>query len=159
MAFKNFSDFQYMKYMDTSEVIKLGSFKLGASNELHVIRLATWINGTLGGSEQLKFNIYSDPAINKLIFSSAWIDINGTIEDENDQIITGDWFGLLKFSFNRQNINKNLTYYGSIEARNYTRNGSTFHLAFPYDYPSPRYATGATAFYDANIAFEVYGYE
>lgn len=159
MAFRHFSEYQYIKVMDTSELIKLGGFKLSSSNEISAIRVLTFINGTLGGSEQLRINIYSDVGHSKKIFHSNWTSLNGTISDENGTIITGNWFGLLRFDFNRENINKNIFYYASVESQSYNRNGDTFYLGFAHDYPYSRYSQGANAAYEANIAFEIFGYE
>ena len=159
MSFRQFSEYQYIRAMDTGEIIKLGGFKLGTSHEIGHMRVLTFINGTLGGSEQLRVNIYSDIGHSKKIFHSDWSNIGGTLENENGALITGNWLGLIRFDFNRQNINKNFFYYASIESQSYTRNGDTFYIGFSYDYPFPRYSNSANASYEANLAFEIFGYE
>lgn len=159
MAIKQFSEYQYIKVMDTAEIVKLGGFQLSTSNELKYIRVLTFINGTLGGSENLRINIYGDAGHSKKIFSSNWINLNNQIENELGAIVTGNWFGLLRFDFERQNINKNIRYYASVESNSYTRNGDTFYIGFSHDYPFPRYSSGANAAYESNIAFEIFGYE
>lgn len=159
MSFRHFSEYQYIRAMDTGEMIKLGGFKLGTSHEIGHMRVLLFINGTLGGSEQLRVNIYSNRGQSKKIFHSSWSSLNNTIENENGTIISGNWLGLLRFDFDRQNINKNFYYYASVESNSYTRNGNTFYLGFAHDYPFPRYSTGANAAYESNLAFEIFGYE
>lgn len=159
MSFRQFSEYQYIRVMNTSEVIKLGGFKISTNHELKYMRVLTYINGTLSGSEQLRVNIYSNPGQTKKIMHSSWIDLNGTIENETGSIVTGNWLGLIRFDFDRQNINKNIFYYAGVESTSYSRNGDTFYIGFSHDYPFPRYSDGSTASYESNLAFEIFGYE
>lgn len=159
MAFHQFSEYQYVRTMDTSEIIKLGGFKTQNNIELYAIRVLVYINGTLNGQEKLRLNAYADSAQSKKIFHSEWTELNNTIENQNGETITGNWLGMLRFLFSRQQINKNTYYYLGLEPIDYTRNADTFYIGASHDYPFPRYSNNATAAYETNIAFEIYGYE
>lgn len=157
MAFKQFSAVQYIKVFDTGEEVKAGSFLQTQNNaEIQYMRVGIYVNGNLSGNEQIRVNMYSNPGANRLLFRSSWSDISNC-EDENGNKITGDWIGLIRCDFARQNINKNINYYPSVELNNYTRNADTFYIGLTRDYPFPRY-TGGNTHYSTNYTFELFEY-
>lgn len=157
MAFLDFSEEQYVKTFETGELIRMGSFSTVEDGELAHMRALMYIRGTLAGSEQFRMSVYSCHQYKGLIAQSSWVDLSG-ITDENGSTITGNFLGMIRVDFNRENINKNNTYYVLAELQNYTENFPTFEIGLSYDFPSPRYATGETIFYNTNLAFEIFTY-
>lgn len=154
MAFQQFNEDVYFKTSDTSEEIRMGSFQVQESGELAHIRV--WFYGAGMSSvtnESIKLKVYSDGSTTSdfLMFES----------DESlitDIGATGDyWLGFLRCDFNKENLNPNLRYWLNATFPNYTRGTTLFGLC--YDYPYPWYVTsGATTFYEENIAFQIFTY-
>lgn len=157
MAFKDFSDIKYIKTVDTSETINMGSFSTDANLELGHIRALIYIQGTLGGSEQIRLSIYPTEDSTNATYTSSWSNV-GDVLDENGEAVTGNWLGLIRCDFDRENINNNLTYYLKAELQNYTRNSQTFYIGFAYDYPNIIYDNSEDELQDHPLAFEIYGY-
>lgn len=159
MAFLDFPDQQYVKTADTSETIGMGGFKASAKMELFYIRAAVYINGvsSLGGSETMQMTIYADNEGTKQLFQSSSINVS-----DIDGIGSTNWIGLVRFTFARQQINPNITYYPRISLSNYTRSGDTFYIGFPYDYFAPVYSTLASGdtnrVTDHSLAMQIFGY-
>lgn len=156
MAFQQFSEVQYVKVFDTDEEIKCGGFQVANNTELEAIRLGIFVEGTLSGSEQIRCNIYSNAGASKLLFRSAWSDLSD-LEYSNGSTVTGDFIGVVRANFSRQNLNKNITYYATMELNNYTRNGDTFYISGVFDYPFPRYSSGSSH-YGVNLVMEIFEY-
>lgn len=152
MAFLNFPETLYVKTIDTSEEIKLGSIKVTNSLELANIRVFLYIKGTLGGTEQIKVHLSSDVSCTKKIISSDWSDLSGLP-------VGGNFLGWVRTDFNREGLNQNITYYCSLELNNYTRNADTFYLSGVFDFPAPVYLpTGNNVLLDHNIGMQIFGY-
>lgn len=156
MAFKDFSEYQYERDMDTGEIIKMGSLKVGEAVQLLYMRIMMAIHGVFSGTEQVRVNIYADEGQSKKMFSSSWSNLN-TIVNASDSVISGNWIGMLRMDFDRQNLNPNIRYYAGVESQNYVASFDTFYISFCHDYPFPRYATGAGIYYETNLAFEIFG--
>lgn len=156
MSFTPFSAKQFIKEIDTGETPKLGRFKDTRNQELTYIRVDLYIQGTanLGGSEQIRLKIFADADHNVLLYTSSWANLS-----DIDTIVgtKANWRGQIRIDFNKENINKNLNYYVGAEMANYTRNGETFWVGLAHDFPFPRYATGASDFFDTNLAIELFG--
>ena len=157
MGFLDFADTQYIKTIDTSETPNMGSFSVTDNGELKYMRVKLFVNGTLGGTEQIRLKIYSDAALTSVLYTSDWSEISN-ITDENGVIATGDWFGWIRMDFNRESINKNLTYYVEAEFNNYTRNLDTYYLGLAHDFPFPVFDNGQSLFYNHPLAFEIFTY-
>lgn len=155
MAFKDFSEEQYIKTINTGETPRLGTFKVLTSGELVYMRVKLYINGLFGGSEQVRLKINSDTAYSSALYTSDWSEISEVV-DENDAAITGNWLGWIRIDFNNENINKNLTYYVSAEFANYTRNAGTFYLGLAYDFPYSIYDNSENLFYNHPLAMELF---
>jgi len=157
MAFKDFASDQYIRTFDTDEKIRLGSFQTQKDGELGNIRVLVYIQGTLVGTEQIRIVVYPSEAQEAAYATSDWMDLSDIV-DENGTTTTGNWIGMVRCDFARENINKNNTYYLQCEIRNYTVNYPTLEIGLSHDFPSPRYATGETLFQNTNLAFEIFTY-
>ena len=158
MAFKSFPSTIHFKTVDTSEITKTGSFKTANSGELGYMRVLTYICGTLAGPEQIRIKICANAACDKIIYTSDWSSISA-IKDENGTISTGNWLGWLRVTFNRENLNNEITYYGKIELQNYTRNVDVFYIGFGYDLPVISYDAGEDYVFDNPIGMQIFPYE
>jgi hypothetical protein len=151
MAFKDFSDTQYIKTVDTGEEIRIGSFFPPKNLELAYMRATIFISGAVPTNEEMRINVYSDDAYSSKLFSSEWSklsDIEG---------VTSYWIGWLRVTLDRQPLNKFIKYYHTIEFRNYTRT-PTYFLGAAYDFPFPIYDNGETYFYNHSLQFQLFGY-
>ena len=152
MAFLNFPETLYVKTIDTSEEIKLGSIKVTSELELAHIRVFMYIAGTLGGTEQIRVHLCSDADCSKKIITSDWSDLS-------DLSVSGDFLGWIRTDFSREGLNPNITYYCALELNNYTRNGDTFYTSGVFDFPAPVYLpTGSNVLLDHNIGMQIFGY-
>lgn len=156
MAFSPFSRKQFIKELDTGEAPKLGKFKDTRNQELSSIRIDIYIQGvtSLAGNEQIRLKIFADPDHNVLLYTSDWANLS---DIEGIGSITQNYRGQIRIDFNKENINKNIFYYVGAETNNYTRNGETFWIGLAHDFPFPRYATGASNFFQTNLAIELFG--
>lgn len=150
MAFKDFSDTQYIKTVDTGEEIRMGSFFPPKNMEIAYMRPTIFISGAMPTTEEIRINIYSDETTTSKLFSSAWSklsDISG---------VTASWIGWIRCDFNRQPINKFIKYYPTIELQNYTRTPSYF-IGFSYDFPFAIYDNAEPYFYNHSLQFQLFG--
>jgi hypothetical protein len=147
MSFLQFSETQYIKTFDTGEIIRMGSFTDTIKDgEFGHIRVLLYVNGTLAGTEKIRINVYSDYGFQNKIFSSDWSDVP-----------YNDWIGYIRCDFDRQNINKNNTYYLGAELDGYSRSGTNY-IGLSYDFPYPIYDNSEDIFYDHSIAFQLFMY-
>lgn len=155
MSFLDFAKTQYIKTVDTGEEIRMGSFKDARNEELKHFRLSIYIQGTaLITTEQVRVNIYSENTYTAKMFCSNWSNIS---DIENLQGDVG-WIGWIRIDFNRENINKNLTYYPTIELNNYTRDAQDFYIGFCHDFPFPIYDNLEDLFYKHPLQMQIFGY-
>lgn len=141
----------YFRVLENDEVVSLASVSLPASIELYSVRLLLYKHGTAGGSERFRLLIYRDSARTDLAYTSEYLnltDIDG---------LGAKWFGWVSFLFDREHVPASTTFYPSLEAENYTRNGDTYYLSFSLDWPNPQYGTDNTT--RRNLAMQIYGYE
>lgn len=151
MSLKDFAKVQYVKTIDTSEVIKIGSFKDISNGELAHIRLLFYIKGLLSGTEKFRTKVYSDAGFTQLLYTSSWSDFSTAS--------VGNWLGWIRSDFARENINKNLTYYVSCELTGYTRNADTFYIGVARDWPWPIYDNSENLFYNHPYAMQLFTYK
>lgn len=158
MSFYDFSAEQYVKTIDTSETIRMGSFQVATSLELAHIRILLFIHGvtSLGGSEQVRLKIYTDQYYESstLLYTSSW----ATVSDITN-LGVADWIGWITIDFDRENLNKNQAYYVLAEFQNYTRNSETFYFGLSHDFPWPIYDNSENLFYDHPLAMAIFGYK
>ena len=150
MAFLDFPKQLLVKTIDTSEVLNLGGFQVAESEERQYARVLIYRNGTAGGSEtlQVKTHVNTD-------FSQSYADSNVVSLSSVSTNLT--W---IRFDFNRENWNKNLTYYLSLTVNNYTRNADVFYLGVPFDFPYPVYGDySGTNYTDHTLAVQLFGYK
>lgn len=157
MAFKDFPANQYVKTFETNELVRMGSFQTNENGELKYIRALMYIRGNLAGNEQFRIRLFPTNLYETSIATSSWMSLSNIV-DENNIALLGNFVGMIRCDFNRENINKNNTYYVQAELQNYTANYPTFEIGLAYDFPGPRYAIGETKFYKANLAFEIFTY-
>ena len=151
MAFKNFSEYLYIKTFDDDENARFGSFKTQDNLELEHIRTVAYIRGTLAGTEKMRLKIYSDIAFQNLMFCSDWLNFS-------DIEIQKDYLFYLRFDFGRQNINKKNKYYVTGEISNYARNGNDFYVGIAHDFPHPVYENSENLFYNHPLTMQIFGY-
>lgn len=155
MSFVDFSKVQYIKTTDTSEEIRIGSFKTVNSLELKYIRLTIVIKGLTNILGEIAIKIFSDPGYTSLLYISDYSDLSDIeiINTSNDQ-----WIGWIRIDFNRENINNKLTYYPTIVTRNYTRTANDYYIGFAYDFPYPIYDNGESKFYRHPLQMQIFGW-
>jgi len=153
MAFLNFPETLYVKTIDTSEEIRLGSLKTAENLELAHIRVFLYVAGTMSGAEQIRIHLCSDAACTKKLITSSWSNLSGLP-------VNGNFLGWVRTDFSRQGLNPNITYYTSLEINNYTRNGDTYYLSGVFDFPAPVYIQGGgNVLLDHNIGMQIFGYK
>lgn len=153
MSFSQFNDIQYVRTMDSSETTVLCGFSTAKSMELAHARITLLVNGTVGGSEQIRGLICSDVAGSQVIYTGDYMNLSAITN-----LSTGDWYGYLTLDFNREELNKNNTYYFAVQTNNYTRNGDTYYLAVAYDWPFPIYQSFSANLSNIGRMIAVYGY-
>ena len=151
MAFKNFSEYLYIKTFDNDERARFGSFQTQDNMELGHIRTVAYINGTLAGTEKMRLKVYSDLGFNNLMFISDWSNFS-------DLEKIKDYLFYLRFDFDRQNINKNNKYHVACEIANYNRNGDIFYIGIAHDFPHPVYDNSENLFYNHPLVMQIFGY-
>lgn len=132
MSLLNFSEVQYVKSIDTGELVRCGGFQVNDNSELAYVRSFIYVQGTLGGNERIRTRVYSDSLHTKLLYTSDWSDKLSTA-------FTGNWLGFIRTDYNAENFNPYSTYYLEIELSNYTRNGEVFYIGACRDFPYPIY--------------------
>ena len=150
MSITQFPRDLYIKTADTSEEVQLGSFSPAANMELDSIKVWLHIKGTPGGSETIQIKIYGDSAYSNLVYTSTAHALSG--------ITAIDFLGWIKCDFNRENLNKNTTYYPAVVLGNYTRNADTYYIGFVHDWPDGTYHT-TTDINTAPLATQWFGYQ
>ena len=155
MAFFDFAETQYIKTVDTGEEIRVGSFKTAENLELQYMRPTIYITGTtLVTDERIRVNIYSERTYSAILYQSSWSNIS----EISGLMVKDRWIGWIRVDFNRENINKNITYYPTIELDNYTRDGQNFFIGFAHDFPFPIYDNGASLFYRHPLQAQYFGW-
>ncbi len=151
MAFKDFADTQYVKTIDTGEAPEMGTFQPAKNAELAHVRVLIYIQDVtaLGGSEQIQCKIYSDPNFAALQYTSSLTSLSGITN-----IGTTNWLGFIRIDFNRENLNKNITYYPRVNLTNYTRSANAFFIGLSRDYPFPIYDNSQNFFYRHPLAMQ-----
>jgi len=152
MSFLDFPKTNYIKTVDTGEVIRMGTFKTVKSIELTHIRVTIYVSGSAPTNERFRINVCSERTYSSILYQSNWVnvaDIPG---------VTADWFGWVRADFDRQNINKNRTYYPSIELDNYSRIPGSFYIGFAWDFPFPIYNNSQPLFYNHPLQMQIFGY-
>ena len=151
MAFKDFSDVQYIKTVDTGEEISIGSFIPPKNMGIAYMRSTIFISGQVPTTERMRINIYSDLDNTSKIFASDWSNLNEIVG------VTSSWIGWIRVDFNKEPLNKYLSYYPTIELDGYTRT-PTYFIGFCYDFPFPIYDNAEPLFYKHPLQFQLFGY-
>lgn len=128
MAFLDFPNQLQVKVLDseTNDAAQLGSFTVSDRTELNNIRLCLVKHGTAGGSEVLRIKL----ALSNDVTRSVIVSDDVALSD----VSASDYFvGWVKFDFERQNLDPNLTYYAFLEYENYVRDEETFYIAYSFD--------------------------
>ena len=155
MSITQFPRDLYIKRLDTSEEGQCGSISPAEDIELDSIKVWIHIKGAPAGSETIQIKMYGEPTYSNLLFSSTAHAISGITAI--DSLSTTDYLGWIKCDFNRQNLNKDLTYYPAVTLANYTRNADTYYIGLVYDWPDGTYHS-ATTINTAPIAMQIFGY-
>lgn len=157
MAFLDFSEDQYVKYVDTGERIRMGGFQVAEAIELQYIRTTLIIEEALPTNEELVIEIHGEQTGNSKIFESDPISLSA-IDDASTLAAGKTFIGWVRADFGRQNLNPNITYYAIARFDNYTRVVGGFSLALAYDFPFPIYDNGQSIFYNHSIAMQIFGW-
>mgnify|MGYP001809874110 CR=1 FL=1 len=137
MSFTPFPDTGYFFVLNEPEHY-VGAFNLAESIDLKHIQTVLFIRGALGGTEQLRLNLYGTTSISSTpIATSDWFSLSSIGG------YTNNWIGNVFFDFDGAPINPNLDYFVGIESNNYTRNADTFYLAFRMNW-NPSIVLGST---------------
>ncbi len=149
MAFASFPATQFVKVMETSEVVLVGGLTFPRDQELAHAYLNVYKAGTAGGSERLRLKVFHDADRTKLYATGEWATMRGAWG------AAVRWIGRVRFDFDPAvNIEADATYYFAVESDGYTRNGQTFFISFPLDWPlsintnvdSPSYGLAVAAY-------------
>lgn len=153
MAYLKFPSILKIKTADTSEIVNLGKYKVNQNEEIAYARPGIYVHGTPGGSETLQLRIHTGDDLTAVYASSNTVSLSGFTTDYN--------LGVIRFDFNRQNINKNLFYTHSIVINNYTRNADTFYIGFIMDFPDVNkiYSSVSNPTDGEPAALQLFGYK
>lgn len=127
MGVTNFSDLQFIRLLGTNEEAQLGSFSTARDYSLQFLRVLMYKQGTEGGSETFRLNMYGDSDFDTPIFQSS----SAALADGN---LATNFFGWIRFDFDDQHLNDAVTYYPTIEMSSYTMTDS-FFLSYVMDWP------------------------
>jgi len=160
MAYGQFPETLLVKSIDTSETVELGQFQPTANGEIAHIRAHMFKHGTIGGSESVTISIHTSSDLTTAYATSDAVTF-ATIQNSSNLNTTGDWIGWFRFDFNRENLNKNQTYYVSCTLTNYTRNSDTYYAGLVYDFPYPTYdpASSITNYTLAPLGMKWFAYQ
>jgi hypothetical protein len=129
VGFSQFPDTMYVKTIDTGVIEKLAGVRVNETMQLVYIVLTFFRRGTAAGSERMRLHLYGNPSfLANPVATSEWRNLA-------DFTAGANVLGRLRFDFNREHLNPDLTYYVAMETDNYTRNGTTFYLAVKLDWP------------------------
>lgn len=131
MAFLQFPDTHLIKTIDTAETIEIGKFKMVDHQEFRYVRVLLYQNGTPGGTENMQMRLHTGDDLTAVYATSNTVQLSAVTDN----------LSLVRFDFERPNINKNLTYTVSMVVNNYTRNADTYYLGVSYDFPNSTYST------------------
>ena len=136
MSFKNYSNIQYVREIDTNETVAMGSFSLAKNILLGKIGTLLYIQDVtaLSGNETVKIGIYPDSLYQTKIFESSEHKLS-----DITNLGTTNWIGYIYLDFNKYPLNKNITYYAAITLNNYINNNNDKYVAVSYDASNPIY--------------------
>lgn len=136
MAFTQFAENQSVHVADTGERLDLGTILPSQNGELQYIRQVIYINGTPAASDEVFLGLHLSTDFTAAYATSNSIFLLNIIDEVTDTP-TGGLLADVRFTFDRVNINKNQTYYVSLQTNNYTRNANTYYIGAVRDYPFP----------------------
>jgi len=128
MAFLPFGHQQYFRVLESNETAKCGYFNLLEDIEIQQAICTLYIHGTLGGSEQLRMHIYGSVSATIPMYTSDWFTVSGV------GTYSPNWLGNIFFDFASKPLDKDIDYFFSVQAQNYTRNLDTYYLALGMDW-------------------------
>ena len=154
MAITQFPNILIVKKFDTSENIEIGQFKPTKHGELKYARTRFLVRGNIVGTERVRMKVHLTSDLTVAYATSTWVNVStfDTSSGSNDML---SW---VRFDFNREPLNKNQSYYFSIESGNYTRNADTFYLGLTYDYPASTY-TDDLDYSKVPLSLQVFTYQ
>lgn len=151
MSIYQFPNQLYIQPFTQGEDLRMGSFQLVESMELQYIRTQLHIYNQAITTQRVRIKIYGDQDYTDLLYTSSWADLSGANASNY-------WLGYIRVSFNRENLNKNITYYAAIEIGNYTFSSSSF-IGPTFDFPWPVYDNGAPNFFNHPLTMQIFGYK
>src|SRR3990167_9130273 len=136
MAFEDLADEQFVSVFDSSGLLRMGSVNLLLNEEAGFWSAKVFIKNSIQNivTERIRLHIYSDAKYRNIIYSSNWrnlVDIE-TLDPLKD------WIGWVRLDFNKENLNKDITYYIACEIDNYVY-AEPFYIGLMYDFPVPVY--------------------
>lgn len=153
MAFKDFSEYKYVKTFDSNEEIRMGGFQVVTSGFLKYVRVMLVMSevASLVGTETLTMKVYADQNLTSLLYTSGVVSISDIDYDP----LLHSWVGFVRFDFTNKPINKNYFYYPTVTIANFTP-AMDFWIGLNYDWPDPVYDNGNTLFYQQAIAMQIF---
>lgn len=137
----------FVKTFDSDELVKCGSVDLLDHIELTYLRVLLFVHGAPDPGEKLRAKVFSDSDYSALYATSEWALLS-EIEDLSEM-----WWGWLRFSFDRQHLNKSQLYYLAIESDGYVRDGDTKYLSASLNWPLKQYEGDADT-----VMMQIYGH-
>lgn len=143
MAFTQFPSILNVKILDTSEIMEMGGFKPTQNGELKYIRILLIKKGTIPGAAKVQIKVHTSTDLTAAYASSNELFVGDIAQYLLDQAmitsLSDDWASWIRFDFDRQNLNMNLTYYTSLNGPGYVRDLDNFYVGVPRDFPFPHY--------------------
>lgn len=148
MSFLQFPSKQYIKVIETSENVDLGTIVPANHYEITNLRLRIYIRDTSLTNEIAQVFLYNNVGLTNLIGSSNQVRLS-------DVTAETDWLGWVRFDFNRSLVLSSETTYVRFTLSNYTRQPQNY-VALALDFLNPVYYIGSDL-NTAPIAMEWFG--
>jgi hypothetical protein len=133
MSVEQFPNKQWVRILSTDETVLIGGFQFPNHCELVYGNLSVIKKGAMSGTPRARLHFYSTVDMANIVYTSDW----RTLSDITGLGGSNSWLGWVRFDFDRQNINKNITYYVGVEMDSYTADltDETFWIGFALDGP------------------------
>lgn len=114
----------WVKTLDDNEECFIAQFRTSTNCEVRYLRPRFFIHGfTSFTTEKFRLKIYSDDLRTKILYTTDW----RVFSDISNFSGNGHWF--IPVTCDYFNLNKNTSYYASLEISGYTRNGDTSFIS------------------------------
>lgn len=128
MTFENFPASAYYIELISNDSEELGSFTMNEDMRLSAIQIYILKAGAHNPTDSFKLQIYS--ANGALLAES-----DSVLTSEFGDIVAGNWFGYVNFTFSQYPIRDGFTYYLKIKPENTTYSEGSRYYAVKLDWP------------------------